>query len=501
MKEGGRCPYMKGKALIIGAGFGGLSCAIELAVRGFEVTVLERQHKAGGKLQQITIDGYRFDRGPTTIEMAHVFQNLFRRAGRNLHEYVRLIPLEPRSRNVFADGNVVDLTGNVELMQHQIGTYSPDDALHYPAFIHESRRMLRFASERVLSSLPLNSFEKWKPAVYMGLAGPSFHRSLHRQLRRYFSHPNTLAMFGRYAARMGSSPFKISSLCGMLASSEADQGVFSVRGGTYALVEALLTLAEELGVTVETGIEVTRIKVADRKVQGIETSKGDYATSLVVVNGDALSSSKILLMEKDRPSLTDRRISSFEPSLGAFVQLAGVPVRMDRLLHHTVFFSENYEEEFQDIFVRQRLPVNPSVYICNSSFSEPEAAPAGCSNLFIMTHVPSLSEKLDWDLEAEPYARKVFEKLRNYGLHDLENPHELARYSPKDLARDTYAYRGAMFGITAHSFKQTFRRPANRSRDVRGLWYAGGSTYPGGGVPFATLSGQLVAGYISESIK
>lgn len=492
---------MKGKALIIGAGFGGLACAIELAVRGFEVTVLERQPKVGGKLQQVAIDGYRFDRGPTTIEMAHVFQNLFRRAGRNLHEYVRLIPLEPRSRNVFADGNVVDLTGSVELMQHQIGTYSPVDALHYPAFIQESRRMLRFASDHMLSRLPLNVLEKWKPAVFMGAAGPSFHRSLHRQLRRHFSHPNTLAMFGRYAARMGSSPFKISSLCGLLVSSEADQGVFAVQGGIYALVEALLKLAEELGVFVETDVDVTRIRVHDRRVQGVETTKGDYATSLVVVNGDALSSSQRLLEEKDRPSLTDRQISSFEPSLGAFVQLAGVPVRMDRLLHHTVFYSANYEEEFHDIFVRRRPPAMPSVYICNSSFSEQEAAPPGCSNLFIMTHSPYLSEAWDWDSEAEPYARKVIETLRDYGLYDLDSKHELARYTPQDLARDTCAYRGAMFGLTEHGFKQSIRRPSNRSRDVRGLWYAGGSTYPGGGVPFVTVSGQLVAGYISESFS
>lgn len=221
---------MDRKALIVGAGFGGLSCAIELAIRGFRVTVLERQPSVGGKLQRVLIDGYRFDRGPTTIEMAHVFRNLFRRAGRDLNDYVRLIPLEPRSRSVFADGNVVDLTGDVEFMQHQIGTYSPEDALHYPAFIQESRQMLRYASEHILTRLPLNGLDKWWPRILMSLLVPELHHSLNRQLRRHFSHPNTLAMFGRYAARVGSSPFKVSSLCGMLASCEADQGIYTVRG-------------------------------------------------------------------------------------------------------------------------------------------------------------------------------------------------------------------------------------------------------------------------------
>ncbi|WP_410770587.1 phytoene desaturase family protein [Fontibacillus sp. BL9] len=491
---------MSRKALIIGAGFGGLSCAIELSIRGFQVTVLERQPHAGGKLQRVVIDGYRFDRGPTTIEMAHIFQNLFRRAGRDLNDYVRLIPLEPRSRSVFADGSVVDLTGDVEFMQHQIGTYSPVDALHYPAFIRESRQMLRYASEHILNRLPLSHLEKWWPKIYSCLLVPELHHSLNRQLRRHFSHPNTLAMFGRYAARVGSSPFKVSSLCGMLVSCEADQGVYTVRGGTYELIEAMKRLAEELGVKIETGVEVNRIRVADRKIHSIETTRGDYESPLVIVNGDALSVSKKLLEEKDRPSLPDRLISSFEPSLSAFVQLAGVPVRLDRLHHHTVFFSENYEEEFHDIFVKRRPPSRPSVYICNSSYSEEEAAPPGCSNLFIMTHTPYLSGDWDWEREGEAYAQTVFSTLRQHGLGDMIRGHELARYTPADLARDTFSYRGGMFGISSHSFMQELRRPGNRSRDVRGLWYAGGTTHPGGGVPFVTLSGQLVAGYIAKSI-
>ncbi|MEF2968228.1 phytoene desaturase family protein [Paenibacillus sp. M1] len=487
------------KALIIGAGFSGLSCAIGLAVRGYEVTVLERQPFAGGKLQRVIIDGYRFDRGPTTIEMAHVFQSLFRLAGRELDDYVRLIPLEPRSRSVFADGSVVDLTGNVEHMQHQIGTYSPEDALHYPAFIQESRRMLRYANEHVLNRLPMNLMDKFRPLAFMGSLAPALHRSLHRQLRRHFTHPNTLAMFGRYAARTGSSPYKVSSLYGMLASSEADQGIHLVQGGTYELIVAMEKLARELGVAIETGVEVSRIRIVDRKVRGVETSIGDFESPLVVVNGDALSASRKLLDEKDRPSLTNHTISSFEPSLSAFVQLAGVPERLDRLHHHTVFFSENYEEEFQDIFVRRRPPVRPSVYICNSSYSEKEAAPPGCSNLFIMTHTPYLSAKWDWEREGEAYAENVFAALRRYGLNQLNRSHELARYTPEDVERDTYSYRGNMFGITSHNLRQNLRRPESRSRDIRGLWYAGGTTHPGGGVPFVALSGQLVAEHIAGS--
>lgn len=493
----------RGKVLVVGSGFGGLACAIGLAGRGYQVTILERKDRVGGKLQRIVIDGYRFDCGPNTIELPYVFRNVFRSVGRRMEDYVSLIPLEPRSRSIFTDGSVVDMTGDVEEMQHQIDTYSPVDALHYPAFLQESRMMFQSVKRRLMNQLPLGHREKWNASMVMELLSvvPLFRRSLNRELRHFFKHPNTLALFGRYAARVGSSPFLAPSIYGMLHSSEVDHGTYSVRGGTYALVEALQTLAQELGVEIKMGIEAQKIRVEGGRVAGLETSEGYYEAPLIVINGDLLSTSQQLLSEEFRPSLNDRRIASMEPSLSAFVQLAGVPSLYDRLLHHTVFFSNRYEQEFNEIFNQRRPPSKPSVYICNSSYTEKEAAPEGHSNLFIMTYAPYLSNAWDWNEQRERYSEHVLSTLRGYGLQGIQQQHVLSTYAPDQLARDTAAYRGGMYGLASHSIRQILRRPSNRSRDVKGLWYVGGSTYPGGGVPYVTLSGHLVAGYIAHEME
>lgn len=492
----------KGKVLIVGSGFGGLACAIGLAGRGYQVTILERKEHVGGKLQRIAIDGYRFDCGPNTIELPYVFRNVFRSVGRRMEDYVTLIPLEPRSRSIFTDGSVVDMTGDVEAMQHQIDTYSPVDALHYPAFLQESRMMFQSIKGRLMNQLPIGHREKWNFSVVMELLSvvPLFRRSLNRELRHFFTHPNSLALFGRYAARVGSSPFLAPSLYGMMHSCEVDHGTYSIRGGTYALVEALRVLAEELGVEIKTGVEARQIHVQGGRARGVETSEGYYEAPLIVINGDLLSTTQQLLSEKLRPSLNDRRIASMEPSLSAFVQLAGVPSLYDRLLHHTVFFSDRYEQEFTEIFNQRRPPSKPSVYICNSSYSEKGAAPEGHSNLFIMTYAPYLSDAWDWEEQRDKYAENVLSTLRGYGLQGIHKSHVLQTYAPDQLARNTGAYRGGMYGLATHSLRQILRRPSNRSNDVGGLWYVGGSTYPGGGVPYVALSGHLVAGYIAHEM-
>ncbi|HEY4391432.1 MAG TPA: phytoene desaturase family protein [Paenibacillus sp.] len=492
----------KGKVLIVGSGFGGLACAIGLAGRGYQVTILERKDRVGGKLQRIVIDGYRFDCGPNTIELPFVFRNVFRSVGRRMEDYVSLIPLEPRSRNIFTDGSVVDMTGDVEAMQHQIDTYSPVDALHYPAFLQESRMMFQSIKGRLISRLPIGNREKWNVGMLREMLSvvPLFRRSLNRELRHFFAHPNSLALFGRYAPRVGSSPFLAPSMYGMMHSCEIDHGTYSVRGGTYALVEALQELAKELGVEIKTGVEARQIRVQGGRACGIETNDGYYEAPLIVINGDLLSTTQKLLSEALRPSLNDRRIASMEPSLSAFVQLAGVPSLYDRLLHHTVFFSDRYEEEFTEIFDQRKPPSKPSVYICNSSYSEKGAAPEGHSNLFIMTYAPYLSDSWDWEEQRESYAENVLSTLRGYGLQGINKNHVLSTYSPDQLARDTGAYRGGIYGIATHNPRQILRRPSNRSRDVRGLWYVGSSTYPGGGVPYVTLSGHLVAGYIAHEM-
>lgn len=489
---------MKERAVVIGAGFGGLSAAVTLAAKGWKVTVLERQLHPGGKLQRIAEAGYTFDRGPSTITMPHVFRSLYKLAGEDMEDYVQLYELEPRTRNVFADGRVVDFSRDTRFMQEQLAAFSPEDALRYPAFLAEAALLYNLSEKQFLNRLLLSWRDKISPALVRDLLRVRPFLSLQQLLQRYFRHPHTLAMLGRYATYVGSSPFQAPAIFAMLGHVESQGGVFGVRGGTYKLVEGLVSLAQRLGVQIVTGTEVTQISVVNGIVEGVETAQGFYPAKTVIAGGDMLSINRLLLPEEVRPGMSDDRIAAYEPSLSGLVTLAGVRRKYSGLLHHTVFFPEYYEPEFKDIFTHRRPPQQPTVYICHSGYSESGMAPEGGSNLFILANAPYLSAATDWSEETAAYAERVFAVLAEHGINGLEQAEVLQHYTPQNIADDTLAHRGGIYGISSNSVRQTFFRPGNRSKDIKGLWYVGGTTHPGGGTPVVSLSGRLVGEYIAK---
>ncbi|WP_229521768.1 phytoene desaturase family protein [Paenibacillus monticola] len=489
---------LKSKAVIIGAGFGGLSCAVTLASKGWDVTVLERQHHPGGKLQRIQTGGYTFDRGPSTITMPQVFRSLYELAGVAMEDHVQLYELEPRTRNVFADGRVVDLSRDARYMKEQIAAYSPADAARYTDFMTEAAVMYRLSEKRFLNKLLLSWRDKISPALVRDLLRVRPFLSLQALLLRYFSHPHTLAMLGRYATYVGSSPYRSPAIFAMLGYVESEEGVFGVKGGTYKLVEGLVSLAERLGVNIVTDTEVTAISVVNGAVEGVETEKGFYAAKTVIAGGDVLSINRMLLPERSRPAMSNRKIASYEPSLSGLVTLAGVPQKYSALLHHTVFFPEQYEPEFKDVFEQKRPPQNPTVYVCHSGYSEPGMAPEGGSNLFILANAPYVNEACDWREETSIYGARVLSTLAGHGISGVDQGDVMLHYTPQDIADDTLSHKGAIYGISSNSIRQTFSRPSNRSSDVLGLWYVGGTTHPGGGTPVVSLSGRLVGEHIAN---
>ncbi|WP_127537259.1 phytoene desaturase family protein [Paenibacillus illinoisensis] len=491
---------MSRKVVIIGAGFGGLSCAIRLASQGIQVTMLERQTHVGGKLQQVERNGYHFDRGPSTITMPSTFRSVFEHAGTKMEDYVQLYELEPRTRNVFADGTVVDLSGKREWMEEQIAVYSPEDALRYDAFMDESAALYAEADRHFLGKLLLTAKDKYNLQMLRSLLRVRPAVKLNQLLRSYFSHPNTLAMFGRYATYVGSSPYQAPSIFAMMGHVEADEGVYGVKGGTYELIKAMAKLAQEKGVRIMTGIEVRQIVVRHGKVIGVDTDQGFHEADQVVANGDVLSVNRHLLAPEHRKQMSDRRIRKYEPSISGYVTLAGVRKQYDSLLHHTVFFPDRYEPEFEHIFRERRMPLDPTIYICYSGYSEAGMAPEGASNLFILVNAPYLSDAWNWEEQTERYGELVLDKLAQRGITGLRQSDVLIRYTPQDIERDTLAHQGSIYGISSNSVRQTFSRPGNKSRDVQGLWYVGGTTHPGGGTPIVTLSGQLVGEQLASML-
>ncbi len=487
---------MKKRVIIIGAGLGGLSAAIRLAAHGFNVTVLEQQTCAGGKLQRVTEAGHRFDRGPSTITMPHMFEQVFTEVGKRMEDYVSFYPLMPSVRNIFRDGSVVDLHRSADVMASQIAMYSPEDAAAYRSFTQEAARLYRISEEQFLGKLMLGWRDMVSPQMAAAFMKIRPFTSLQSLLRRYFRHPNTLAMLGRYATYVGSSPYEAPAIFAMLSHVESEIGVFGVKGGTSAIVQAYAKLAGELGVDIQYNVQVERIIVHNGRATGVETDGFPLEADLVIAGGDVLTICEKLLRQEDRPSLSNSRIQAYEPSLSGFVMLVGTQVSQPKLLHHTVFFPDQYPSEFQAIFRERRAPKQPTLYVCHPAISEPEAAPPGGSSLFVLANAPYLSQQWSWQQERESYANWIEAELTGLGVAGLEQATVRQVYTPEDLHRDTSAYRGAIYGISSNRARQTFLRPSNRSKDVEGLWFVGGTTHPGGGTPIVTRSGQLVAEHL-----
>ncbi len=481
------------QVLVIGAGLGGLSAAIRLAAAGFRVTVLEQQERPGGKLQRIEAGGYRFDRGPSTITMLHRFREVFATAGRRMEDYIQTYPLAPAARNIFADGTQVDLSSSAETMEEQMAAYSPHDAKAYRLFLEEAKRLYELSEQHFLNKLLLGWRDKLNPNLAAAFMSIRPFTPMNKLLARYFRHPHTLAMFGRYATYVGSSPYEAPALFAMLAHVEGSLGIYGVKGGTYEIVSAFARLAAELGVELRTGTAVRRIVVRGGRAVAVETDDATYAPDLVLANRDVLEVYGSLLEESARPSMPQRRLERYEPSLSGFVQLLGVSRRYDRLLHHTVFFPERYEEEFEAIFKLKQPPREPTLYICNPAASLEPVAPAGGSSLFVLANAPYLSESWDWEEQAGSYRELVLQRLQRLGLEGVNEAEVSLTYTPLQLHRDTGAYKGAIYGISSNTPAQTFLRPSNRSRDIDNLWFVGGTTHPGGGTPIVVQSGQLVA--------
>jgi phytoene desaturase len=482
-------------ALVIGGGIGGLSCAIRLAGAGVQVTLIEQQATLGGKLQRVKLADYTFDRGPSTITMIDAFARVFSSVGRHIEDYVHFYPMNPMARNYFADGTSVDLTSDVASMQAQIAVFSREDATNYPKFMAEARKLYQIAKQAFLQQMMLGWRDKLKPALIRSFMQIHPFTTLQQLLRRYFKHPNTLAMFGRYATYVGSSPYQSPAIFAMMASLEAEEGIYGVFGGTYEIVVAMEKLANELGVRIEKSTKVKQFAVKSGNVKVVETDRGTFQADVVVANADALTVYSEWIDEVHRPSMSDRKIERYEPSLSGFVVLAGVKKQYPQLLHHTVFFPGNYQQEFKELFVDRVKLSNPTIYVCYNGYDESEMAPQGASNLFVLVNAPSQQSQLAWtEEECQVYADMVMQQLEVRGLTDLTQSIEVADYfTPRHLQQVMGAHQGGIYGISSNSPQQTFFRPENRAKDIDNLWFVGGTTHPGGGTPIVALSGQLVA--------
>ncbi|WYP28121.1 phytoene desaturase family protein [Alkalihalobacillus sp. FSL W8-0930] len=484
--------------VIIGGGLAGLSSAISLAHKGFQVKLFEKNAHFGGKMRRYQLGTASFDFGPNTITMPEVFNRVIRESGAEPKDYFTFKRLDTHTRNYFTDGTYLDMTADQDVMKQNLASFSiPRES--YDRYLKDISTLYALSKEHFFP----RTFASWKdylsPSLTKALLQVHPFTSLDTFHRRYFTNEKVVQMFNRYATYIGSSPYLSPATFSMIAYLELIQGVYYVKGGNPGIAEGFVTRAKELGVELYTNTEVVRIQVSNKKATGVELANGSHVScDQLIMNGDLLQVYPELVAEKDRPSFSNQKRDKLEPSISAFVILAALNKRLPSLIHHQVYFSEDYQQEFKDLFEKRMYSDQPTIYICNSSYTDHSASPDG-DNLFILVNAPALQSH-GTARDVEEYKQHIYHVLKTvYGLDLAPHIAQDQVISPKHIQGDYNAYKGALYGVSANTKKNAFLRPANRAKDVINLYFVGGSTHPGGGSPMVVLSGLNVADLINET--
>ena len=473
---------------VIGAGVGGLAAAVRLATSGHTVVVLEQAAAAGGKAGRLELDGWRFDTGPSLLTLPQVLRDLFADTGAPLEDEIALLPVEPVTRYRFADGSSVELSADRERSVEALEAWSPGAGADWERFLDTCAAMWA-ASQGFLSGLP-----PWPPRRPRPGERPPDPRDLLRvrpwqTLRGLAAQVTCEArlrmVIERFATYAGADPRRAPAALALAGYVEHAFGAWHVRGGLYAMVQALARRLDRLGGELRLATPVRSIAVSDGRVRAVETDEGSVACDLAVCNADALALHRELLPTEPAPR-GERSLSGFALMLGVREPAPPVP-------HHTILFPTDYDAEFDDVFGQPRPVPEPTLYISCPSATDPTEAPPGAAGWFVLVNAPTHGPVIDWDAEADGYEALLLERLAQRGLDVRKQIAVRARRTPADLERETGAPGGAIYGTAPHGRLGSLRRPGNVARGAKGLYLVGGSTHPGGGLPLVILSAKIVA--------
>lgn len=488
---------------VVGAGLGGLSAAICLAADGHHVTVLEKNDNPGGKLNVAEEQGFRFDLGPSILTMPHIFEALFKRAGKALSDYVTLQPLATHWRNFFEDGLVFDLCADAAQQQIELRTkLGAAAAADFERFMEYSQGLCRTVEEGYFAH-GLDSFTDlvkfYGPRRSLG--GFDVLRSVDGGVRRFIREPHLIDVMSYFTKYVGSSPYDAPALLNLLPYVQFGYGVWYVKGGMHALARAFEALLNDVGGTIRYGTEVVGVDRSERRLTGVRTAAGAaLPIDLLVANMEVAPFYQNVTREPPRVLARQRR---FAPSCSGLVLHLGVDRTYPQLAHHNVFYSRDARRHFDSIFKHMVLSEDPTIYLVAPCKTDADLAPPGCEIIKALPHIPHLEDHGEiTDADYSGFRERVLAKLERMGLVDLR-AHIVVEQTltPHDIERLYYSNRGSIYGVVADRWKNLGFKAPQRSDVYENLYFVGGSVNPGGGMPMVTLSGQLVRDKIEQDLE
>lgn len=487
----------KQKAIVIGAGIGGLATAIRLKSKGFIVTVFEANSYFGGKLKAFEENGFRFDMGPSLFTMPQFIEDLFIASGKNINDYFSYYKKDTVCNYFYEDETRFSAKAKTEdFAKNASESFNVKEKTILNYFKESKKKYDLTASLFLEKSLhKLSTFlstDTIKSILQIGKL--NINQNLHEYNSSKFKDKKLVQLFDRFATYNGSSPYKTPGIMSMIPHLEQYFGTFFPKGGMHEITKSLYKLAVDLGVKFEFDTSVKDIIVEKKKATGIITKNEVHYAKYVISNADVVPTYRKLLKKQKAPE----KILSQPRSSSALIFYWGIAKEFPSLDLHNIFFSEDYKKEFDYIFNKKSVSNDPTVYLNISSKEEKTDAPENHENWFVMVNVPSNTGQ-NWDDIIERTKQNVIKKLSRILKEDISS---LIVYEsildPRKIEANTQSYQGALYGASSNNKYAAFLRHPNFSQKIKNLYFCGGSVHPGGGIPLCLLSGKIVADLITK---
>jgi len=486
---------MSRRVAIIGAGFGGLALAIRLQSAGLQTTLIEGRDKPGGRAYVWEQDGFTFDAGPTVITDPACLEELFTLSGRKIADYVTMSSVSPFYRLLWDDGTKFDYVNDQAELDRQIAALNPADVEGYRRFLKFSEQVYDEGYKR-LGHVPFLKITDMLAAA-PELMRLQAWRSVYAKVASSVKDDHLRQALSFHTLLVGGSPFASSSIYALIHALERDGGVWFPHGGTGALVKALVKLFEDLGGRLLLSDPARKIVTEGERVTGVahadETFEGFDA---VASNADIVHTYDTLLKDSARGRSVARSLKrrSFSPSI--FLVYFGLKRQHPEMAHHTICFGPRYKGLIDEIYGKDGLADDFSLYLHAPSVHDPSVAPPGCSAYYALSPVPHLgTANIDWDAEGPRYRDRILDYLDARHIPGLKADLVTSRiFTPKDFQRELNAWQGSAFSLEPVLTQSAWFRTHNRDDVIGNLYFVGAGTHPGAGVPGVVGSAKATAG-------
>lgn len=489
------------KTVVIGAGFGGLALAIRLQAAGIPTLLLEQRDKPGGRAYVYQDQGFTFDAGPTVITDPTAIEELFTLAGKRMADYVDLLPVTPFYRLCWESGQVFDYDNDQARLEEQIRRFNPRDVEGYRRFLAYSQAVFKEGYLK-LGTVPFLSFRD------MVRAGPQLARlqawrSVYGMVSSFIEDERLREAFSFHSLLVGGNPFATSSIYTLIHALEREWGVWFARGGTGALVQGLVRLFEDLGGTLELNAEVTRLEARGNEIGAVQLADGRrIEVAAVASNADVVHTYEKLLGHHPVGASRAASLKRKRMSNSLFVLYFGLNHHHSQLAHHTVCFGPRYKALIDDIFNRDALSDDFSLYLHAPCVTDPSLAPPGCGSYYVLAPVPHLgTADLDWNVEGPRLRDRIFAYLEQHYMPGLRDQLVTQRmFTPFDFRDQLGAHHGSAFSVEPILRQSAWFRPHNRDSRIPNLYLVGAGTHPGAGIPGVIGSAKATAGLMLEAL-